>query len=131
MRASVSGDSRNINGPVGVIVMLFVIVLILVAEPALGWIMLPALLMGMLVAIILHLSGKSSFFDDGAQGSAEIRIDRIPVSGGLIGAIFTLGTMAIFFAALHEVRWFFLFSVPCGVLAGLFLHFWHTRHPGV
>lgn len=131
MRASLFGDSRNINGPVGVIVMLLVIVLMLVAEPILGWIMLPALLIGMLVAIILRRSGKSPFFDDRAQGSAEIRIDRIPVSGGFIGAIFTLGTMAIFFAALHEVRWFFLLSIPCGVLAGLFLHFWHARHPGV
>ena len=69
-------------------------------------------------------------FDDKAQGSAEIRIDRIPVSGGFIGAIFTLGTM-VFFAALHEIRWFFVFSIPCGVLAGLFLHFWHTRHPSI
>jgi hypothetical protein len=131
MRVNLLSDRGKINGPVGVVVMLLVIVLILIAEPILGWIMLPALLIGMLVAIILRRSGNSPFFDEKAQGSAEIRIDRIPVSGGFIGAIFTLGTMAIFFAALDEIRWFFLFSIPCGVLAGLFLHFWHTRHPGI
>lgn len=125
----VSGGSR-INGPVGVVVMLLVVVLILISEPALEWIMLPALVLGVLVAIILRHSGNSPFLDEKAQGNAEIRIDRIPVSGGFIGTLFTLGTVAIFFAALHEVRWFLLFSIPCGVLAGFFLHFWHTRHPG-
>jgi hypothetical protein len=118
-----------VNGPVGVVIMLLIIVLMLVAEPFIGWIMLPALLLGMLIAAILRHSNRSAFLDDKTRGNAEIRIDSIPVSGGIIGAIFTLGTMARFFAALHEVRWFFLLSVPCGILAGLFLHLWHARHP--
>src|ERR1700756_4370044 len=84
MRVNLLSDRGKINGPVGVVVMLLVIVLILIAEPILGWIMLPALLIGMLVAIILRRSGNPPFFDEKAQGSAEIRIDRIPVSGDLL-----------------------------------------------
>jgi hypothetical protein len=126
---NVLSSVRRVNGPVGMVIMLLIIVLILVAEPSLGWIMLPALLIGMLIAVILRHSSRSAFLDDKAKESAEIRIDSIPVGGGIIGAIFTLGTMAMFFAALHEVRWFFLSSLPCGILAGLFLHLWHARHP--
>lgn len=109
--------------------MLLVIVLVMMADPFFGWIMLPALLFGMLVAVVLRLSNRSALSTDEARGPGEIRIDSIRVSGGIIGGIFTLGTMAIFFAALHEVRWFFVFSLPCGILAGIFLHLWHARHP--
>lgn len=53
---------------------------------------------------------------------------KIPVKG-IMGLVFTVGTMAIFFAALPEVRLFLLLALPCGALMGGALYLWHKRHP--
>jgi len=39
--------------------------------------------------------------------------------------LFTLGSMAIFFVALPEVRWFLALSLPVGITVGPILHFAH------
>ncbi len=49
-----------------------------------------------------------------------IRIDKIPVQGPF-GLVFTVGMMAIFLIGLPEVRWFFLYSLPVGVIVGVIL----------
>jgi hypothetical protein len=102
-------------------------VVALVTEPSLAGFVLPALLVGVLVAIVLR-SSKSSATVEKDQGRPEIQMAKIRFAGPM-GLVFTLGTMAIFFLALPEIRWFLLLALPVGILVGLSLHLWHTRHP--
>ena len=113
-------------GAVGVVVMLGTMAIILVAEPVLGWILLPSALLGALVALILHSLKPQE--RSATEERPEIQISKIPVKG-LMGLVFTVGTMAIFFAALPEVRLFLLLALPCGALMGGALYLWHKRHP--
>jgi hypothetical protein len=83
-------------------------------------------LLGGLVAVLLHRS-QSSFFDETNKSGVDIRIDRIPVSGGIMGAVFALGTLAIFLAALPEVRWFLMLALPLGILIALVLNLRRAR----
>ncbi len=53
----------------------------------------------------------------------EINLSRIAV-GGSAGLIFVLGTMWIFLT-LPEVRLFFAFSLPAGILVGIILRLAH------
>jgi hypothetical protein len=108
--------------------MLVIMGVILVTEPVLRWLILPTLLIGTLVPVLLRRS-QSAFLDDKAKGVAGIRIDRIPVSGGIMGAVLALGTIAPFLMALPEARWFLLLALPLGTFTGLLLHVWHIRHP--
>ena len=114
------------TGPIGVFVMLVTMAIILVAEPALGWVLLPSALLGVLIAVILH-SWKTKDIES-AEGRPEIQISKIPVKGAM-GLVFTVGMMAMFFAALPEVRLFLLLALPCGALIGGALYLWHKRHP--
>ena len=98
--------------------------IILAAEPAVGWILLPSVLLGGVVAFTLHYS-KSHDWKTGELKKAEIQIARIPVTG-VIGFIFTIGMMAVFFTALPEVRFFLLLALPLGVVLGIALYYFHT-----
>jgi cytosine/uracil/thiamine/allantoin permease len=100
---------------------------ILFTEPALAGFVAPALLVGVVVAAVLH---RSKFTPSSSPDvpRPEIQIAKIPVAGP-IGLVFTLGTTAIFWMALPEVRWFFAFAFPAGVLTALLLHLWYKRHP--
>ncbi len=51
-------------------------------------------------------------------------MSKIAFSGGA-GLLFTLGSMAIFFVALPEVRWCLAVSLPVGIAVGAILHFAH------
>jgi len=67
-------------------------------------------LVGVVVALLLHTSGKTvSSGPD--QERPEIQIARIPVKGGM-GLVFAVGTIVIFCLALAEVRWFVVLSIP-------------------
>lgn len=114
-------------GPVGVIVMLAAMLIILVAEPALGWILLPSTVLGILVAVILR-SSKSLRTNAEEPERAEIQISKIPITG-IMGIVFTIGMMAVFFTALPQVRLFLLLALPTGVVIGLGLYLWHKWHP--
>jgi len=100
----------------------------LLMEPALAWFIVPALLAGIVIAVILHRWKLSASPTPDAQ-RPEIQIAKIPVAGPM-GVVFTLGTMAIFWMALPEVRWFFAFAFPVGVLTAFLLNLWYKRHPG-
>jgi cytosine/uracil/thiamine/allantoin permease len=100
---------------------------ILLTEPALAGFVALALLVGAIVAVILHHWKPSPSLTPDAP-RPEIQIARIPVTGPM-GVVFTIGTMAIFWMALAEVRWFFAFAFPAGILTGLLLHLWYKRHP--
>ena len=55
-----------------------------------------------------------------------IRIDKIPVKGWA-GFVFTLGVMLLFLIGSPAVRWFFLLSLPPGLLIGVILYLIHRR----
>lgn len=120
-------DKVRVTGWVVALTALTITVVALVSEPGLTWFILPAALLGVLVAVILR-SSKYSSTDGKDQERPEIQMAKIPVSGPM-GLVFTVGTMAIFFLALPEIRWFLLLALPVGILVGLTLHLWHTRHP--
>lgn len=101
-------------------------VLVLAFEPALGWFVIPALLVGLLVAWILSSSNHPAPLSSN-QSRPEIQIAKIPVTGGM-GLVFTIGTIAIFCIALPEARWFLVLAVPTGMVVALALHTWHNRH---
>ena len=111
---------------VGWFLMVGIVVLVLALEPALSWFVVPALLVGVLVAFVL----RSSQAPDSARDEPrpEIQMAKIPVKGG-IGLLFTMGTITIFCLALPEARWFLALAIPVGALIGLILHTWHKRHP--
>jgi hypothetical protein len=110
----------------GILVVVGLVVVALVFERTLTWFMVPALLVGAVVALVL----RSSKLPDsgGDQARPEIQIAKIRVAGGM-GLVFTVGTTAIFCLALPEARWFLALSIPVGALIGLILHTWHKRHP--
>ena len=53
-----------------------------------------------------------------------IRIDKISVAGG-VGLVFTVGVMLMFLISLPEARWFFVLTLPAGLLVGLVLYLLH------
>jgi len=55
-----------------------------------------------------------------------IRIDKIPVKGGA-GLVFALGVMVLFLISLPQIRWFFVRSLPAGILVGVVLCLLHRR----
>jgi hypothetical protein len=102
-------------------------IVLLAAEPVLAWFIFPTLLLGILVAAGLHSSQSSPGQQDDEQRPA-IQIAKIPVKGAM-GLVFTIGTRAIFFVALPQVRWFLVLALPSGALIGAGLYLWHKRHP--
>lgn len=101
--------------------------MVMALESALSWFVIPALVVGVIVATVLRSSvGQTSFTHD--QGRPEIQIAKIPVKGGM-GLVFTVGTIAIFCLALPEARWFVALAIPAGVVVAIALRSWHKRHP--
>jgi hypothetical protein len=58
-----------------------------------------------------------------------ITMHRIAVGGGVMGAVFAVGTALIFLLGLPASRWFLLASLFVGVGVAAFLYVWHKRHP--
>jgi hypothetical protein len=59
-------------------------------------------------------------------GHPGIRIDKISVKSWA-GLIFAIGIMVLFLIALPAVRWFFVLTLPTGILAGVILYLAHLR----
>jgi hypothetical protein len=57
----------------------------------------------------------------------QINISKIKVGGGIIGAIFTLGCMAIFLIGLPVLWYTFPAALVLGCGVALVLHFTHAR----
>lgn len=55
-----------------------------------------------------------------------IRIDKISVKSR-VGLVLTVGIIMMFLVTLPEVRWFFIVSIPPGLLVGLALYLYHRR----
>ncbi len=58
-----------------------------------------------------------------------ISIHNIAVGGGIMGAVFAVGTCLIFFIGVVQVRWFLLLSLLLGLCIAALLYFWHKRKP--
>jgi len=54
---------------------------------------------------------------------------RIAVGGGVMGALFAVGTSLIFLLGVPASRWFLLASLFVGVGVAALLYVWHKRHP--
>ena len=58
-----------------------------------------------------------------------ITIHRMAVGGGIMGALFAIGTVLIFVIGLPVSRWFLLASVLVGTGVAAVLYFWHKNNP--
>jgi len=58
-----------------------------------------------------------------------ITMHRIAVGGGVMGALFAVGTALIFLLGVPASRWFLLASLFVGVGLAALLYVWHRRHP--
>ena len=56
----------------------------------------------------------------------QINLAKIPVGGGIAGAIFAIGSMAIFLTGIPVLRYIFSVAAVLGCGVALILHF--TRH---
>ena len=57
-----------------------------------------------------------------------ILTQRILIGGGVMGAVFAIGS-CLMFLTLAEVRGFFLISVPVGIVSAALIIWWHKRRP--
>lgn len=58
-----------------------------------------------------------------------ISIHRIAVGGGIMGALFAIGTVLIFVVGVPLGPWFLLGSTLLGAMVAVGLYAWHKRHP--
>lgn len=59
----------------------------------------------------------------------QINMSKLTVGGGAGGAIFAIGTMAIFFAGIPLVRVMFPIAVVAGAAIAMAIHFRHHETP--
>ena len=101
------------------------LLLLLLAAPGSLVVFALASLPGLIVALVFHFTGRGPMpAREDARGGWGPNMSRISFSGAA-GLIFALGSMAIFFVALPQVRWFLPLSLPAGIGVGLILHFAH------
>jgi hypothetical protein len=62
--------------------------------------------------------------------SPQINIAKIPVGGGIAGAIFALGSMLIFLVGIPMLRVVFPAAIVVGCGVALVLHFTRHETPG-
>jgi hypothetical protein len=60
----------------------------------------------------------------------QINIAKIPVGGGIAGAIFAVGSMLIFLAGIPVIRVMFPAAIVLGLVVALILHFMRHETPG-
>jgi hypothetical protein len=60
----------------------------------------------------------------------QINLSKIPVGGGIAGAIFALGSMLIFLIGIPALRYVFPAAIVFGVAVALILHFIRHETPG-
>jgi hypothetical protein len=62
--------------------------------------------------------------------SPQINLAKIPVGGGIAGAIFAVGSMMIFLTGIPALRYVFPASIVLGCAVALILHFIRHETPG-
>lgn len=63
------------------------------------------------------------------EGHPGITMHRIAVGGGIMGALFAIGSVFIFVVGLSVSRWFLLGSSLLGIGVATVLYAWHKKHP--
>ena len=63
---------------------------------------------------------------DAPQASPQINLAKIPVGGGIAGAIFAIGSMLIFLLGIPTIRYIFPAAIVLGCGVALVIHF--RRH---
>lgn len=58
-----------------------------------------------------------------------ISIHRIAVGGGIMGALFAIGSALIFVVGVPLGPWFLLGSILVGIVVAVALYVWHKRNP--
>ena len=58
-----------------------------------------------------------------------ISIHRMAIGGGIMAAVFTIGTVLIFVIGVPLGPWFLLASVLLGAVVAAALFIWHKHHP--
>ena len=58
-----------------------------------------------------------------------ITMHRIAVGGGVMGALFAVGTVLIFVIGVPFGGWFLLASILAGTCVAVVLYAWHKKHP--
>jgi len=60
----------------------------------------------------------------------QINLSKIPVGGGIAGAIFAIGSMLIFLIGIPVIRYVFPAAVILGCVVALVIHFKRHEAPG-
>jgi hypothetical protein len=63
------------------------------------------------------------------ENHSGITMHRIAVGGGIMGAVFAIGSVFIFVVGLPVSRWFLLGSSLFGIGIAAVLYAWHKKHP--
>jgi hypothetical protein len=58
-----------------------------------------------------------------------INMSNIQVGGGIVGFVFSVGTVSIFLAGIPALRWFPVGAIAMGSIISLALHVFHERKP--
>ncbi len=58
-----------------------------------------------------------------------INVSNIQVGGGIVGLVFSIGTVSIFLAGIPSLRWFPVGAVAMGSIVSVALHVFHQRKP--
>jgi hypothetical protein len=58
-----------------------------------------------------------------------INMSNIQIGGGIVGLVFSAGTVFIFLAGIPALRWFPLGAIALGALISVALHLFHDRKP--
>ena len=62
--------------------------------------------------------------------SPQINVSKIPVGGGIAGAIFAVGSALIFLIGIPALRYFLLAAIVLGCGVALAIHFIRHETPG-
>ena len=60
----------------------------------------------------------------------QINVSKIAVGGGIMGLVFAIGSMAIFFVGIPILRFLFPAALVVGSVIALILHFRRHKTPG-
>jgi len=58
-----------------------------------------------------------------------INMSNIQVGGGIVGFVFSVGTVSIFLTGIPSLRWFPVGAIAVGSIISLALHIFHGRKP--
>jgi hypothetical protein len=108
---------------VGLLFALGTLVALFVGLPDFRWFLAAILPFGLIVALALRFTARESGLprpEDSAGPCWGPNMSKISF-GGPAGLIFTLGSVAVFFIGLPEIRWFLAVSLPVGLIVGLIL----------